>query len=83
MITKDFSASRPASSAGRFCRNDKNNDMRAYLNIVKNILENGFRKPNRTGVDTLAVAGAMFEHDMSKGFSLLTTKKIPFRLVAT
>ena len=57
--------------------------MRAYLEIVQNILENGFRKPNRTGVDTLAVAGAMFTHDMTEGFPLLTTKKIPFRLVAS
>jgi len=46
-------------------------------------LENGARKENRTGVDTLAIAGAMFEHDMSKGFPLLTTKKVPFRLVAS
>ena len=56
--------------------------MRAYLNIVKSILENGERKPNRTGVDALAVAGRMFEHDMSKGFPLLTTKKMPFKVVA-
>ena len=46
-------------------------------------MENGARKENRTGVDTLAIAGAMFEHDMSKGFPLLTTKKVPFRLVAS
>ncbi len=57
--------------------------MQNYLGIVKNILENGIRKENRTGVDTLAIAGAMFEHDMAKGFPLLTTKKIPFRLVSS
>jgi thymidylate synthase len=57
--------------------------MRAYLNIVKNILENGERKPNRTGVDTIALAGAMFEHDMSRGFPLLTTKKMPFKCIAS
>lgn len=56
--------------------------MRAYLEIVKYILENGERKPNRTGVDALAVAGRMFEHDMSQGFPLLTTKKVPFKVVA-
>lgn len=56
--------------------------MRAYLDIVKYILENGERKPNRTGVDALAVAGRMFEHDMSAGFPLLTTKKMPFKIVA-
>jgi thymidylate synthase len=34
-------------------------------------------------VDALTVAGAMFEHDMAEGFPLLTTKKVPFRLVAS
>lgn len=57
--------------------------MQAYLNIVKTILEKGERKTNRTGVDALSIAGAMFEHDMSRGFPLLTTKKVPFRLVAS
>ena len=57
--------------------------MQAYLDLVKNILERGERKENRTGIDTIAIAGAMFEHNMSKGFPLLTTKKVPFRLVAT
>lgn len=57
--------------------------MQAYLDIVRKILQEGVRKANRTGVDTLAIAGAMFEHDMSKGFPLLTTKKVPFRNIAT
>ncbi|MDR0624364.1 MAG: thymidylate synthase [Treponema sp.] len=57
--------------------------MKAYLDIVRNILDRGFRKKNRTGVDALTVAGAMFEHDMAAGFPLLTTKKVPFRLVAS
>jgi len=57
--------------------------MRAYLDIVKNILEHGERKANRTGTDTIAIAGAMFEHDMANGFPLLTTKKTPFKMVAS
>src|SRR3989344_4539336 len=57
--------------------------MEAYLNIVRKILSEGVRKSNRTGVDTIAIAGAMFEHDMSQGFPLLTTKKVPFRNIAT
>ncbi|PJA89829.1 MAG: thymidylate synthase [Candidatus Magasanikbacteria bacterium CG_4_9_14_3_um_filter_32_9] len=57
--------------------------MKQYLDIVKNVLENGERKPNRTGVDTIAIAGTFFEHDMSKGFPMLTTKKVPFGLVAS
>ena len=57
--------------------------MKAYLEIVRRILAEGERKESRTGIDTIAIAGAMFEHDMAKGFPLLTTKKTPFRLVAT
>lgn len=57
--------------------------MQAYHDIVKMILEKGEQKSNRTGTDTIAIAGAMFEHDMSTGFPLLTTKKVPFRLIAT
>jgi thymidylate synthase len=57
--------------------------MKAYLEIVNKILTSGFRKTNRTGVDALTIAGAMFEHDMASGFPLLTTKKVPFRLVTS
>ncbi len=57
--------------------------MKAYLDIVKRILNEGTRKTNRTGTDAIAIAGSMFEHDMSEGFPLLTTKSVPLRLVAS
>jgi thymidylate synthase len=57
--------------------------MKQYLGIIKTILEKGEKKDDRTGTGTLAIAGAMFEHDMKNGFPLLTTKKTPFRLIAT
>jgi thymidylate synthase len=57
--------------------------MQSYLNLVQHILDNGAVKENRTGVDAITVAGAMFEHDMAEGFPLLTTKTIPFRLIAS
>ena len=57
--------------------------MKQYLDIVNKVLTEGRWKKNRTGIDTLAIPGARFEHDMSQGFPLLTTKKIPFRLVAS
>lgn len=57
--------------------------MKAYLDIVRRILDEGERKENRTGMDAITIAGAMFEHDMANGFPLLTTKKVPFRLVAS
>lgn len=57
--------------------------MQTYLDIVRRVLEIGERKPNRTGTDTIAIAGALFEHDMSTGFPMLTTKKVPFKVVAS
>jgi thymidylate synthase len=38
---------------------------------------------NRTGVSAYTIAGAIFEHDMKYGFPLLTTKKVPFKMVAS
>ena len=55
--------------------------MQSYHNLARHILENGVRKQNRTGIDTLSVSGMMFEHDMSTGFPLLTTKKMPFKTI--
>ncbi len=55
--------------------------MERYLDILKRILNEGVRKKNRTGIDTIAIAGAMFEHDMKDGFPLLTTKKVPYKNV--
>lgn len=57
--------------------------MKTYLDIVKKVLENGEKVETRQGTPAYTIAGAMFEHDMSKGFPLLTTKKVPLRLVAT
>lgn len=57
--------------------------MQNYLSIVKKVLEEGEAKTDRTGVGTIAIAGAIFEHDMARGFPLLTTKKMPFKVIAT
>lgn len=57
--------------------------MRAYLDIVKKILEEGKKVETRQGTPALTIAGAYFEHDMSKGFPLLTTKKTSLRLIAS
>ncbi|HLC91226.1 MAG TPA: thymidylate synthase [Candidatus Nanoarchaeia archaeon] len=57
--------------------------MKAYLDIVRKVLEKGVQKQDRTGTGTIAIAGAMLEHDMAEGFPLLTTKKVPFRLIAS
>lgn len=57
--------------------------MKEYLNIVKTVLENGEKVSTRQGIPAYTIAGAIFEHDMSKCFPLLTTKKVSFRLIAS
>ena len=51
--------------------------MQAYLNIVKKNLEQGEYKNDRTGTGTLAMAGAMFEHNMDEGFPTYSPLKSP------
>lgn len=55
--------------------------MEAYLNILRKILEEGVRTGDRTGVGTIAIPGATFEHDMADGFPLLTTKRMATRSI--
>ncbi len=55
--------------------------MKQYHDLVKNVLENGVRKENRTGTDTISSFAEFYKVDLSKGFPLLTTKKVFFRSV--
>ncbi|MFD4928739.1 thymidylate synthase [Peribacillus butanolivorans] len=57
--------------------------MRAYLDLLEDLMENGIQKGDRTGTGTLSVFGRQLRFDLSKGFPLLTTKRVPFRLVAS
>lgn len=57
--------------------------MQNYHQLIQHILDTGEVKQNRTGVDAITIAGAFFEHDMSTGFPLLTTKHVPLRLIAS
>ena len=57
--------------------------MQAYLDLVRRILDQGVVTQNRTGFDALTIPGALFEHDLSRGYPLLTTKTVSFRLVAS
>jgi thymidylate synthase len=53
----------------------------AYLNLLRDILENGARKSDRTGTGTLSVFGRMLRHDLQAGFPLLTTKKLHLKSI--
>lgn len=53
-----------------------------YLKLLKDILENGTEKETRNG-NTISVFGRQIRHDMSKGFPLLTTKKMYWKGIVT
>lgn len=50
--------------------------MKEYIELVKTVMDNGIRKKSRTGIDTISYFGAFYKVDLSKGFPLLTTKKM-------
>jgi thymidylate synthase len=60
-----------------------NNLDKQYLDLLQDILDNGVAKQDRTGTGTISVFGRQIRHKMSEGFPLLTTKKMPFRLIVT
>jgi thymidylate synthase len=53
-----------------------------YLEICRHILENGTRKDDRTGTGTLSTFGYQMRFNLADGFPLLTTKRVPFRIIA-
>jgi thymidylate synthase len=52
-----------------------------YLNLLRDILDNGARRDDRTGTGTLGVFGRQMRFDLAKGFPLLTTKKLHLRSI--
>jgi thymidylate synthase len=53
-----------------------------YLNLVRDIMDNGVARADRTGTGTLGLFGRQIRFDLSRGFPLLTTKKVHFKSIA-
>jgi len=60
-----------------------NNLDKNYQELLKDILDNGVIKDDRTGTGTLSVFGRQIRHKMSEGYPLLTTKKMAFKTMVT
>ena len=54
----------------------------SYEDMLREVLMEGSSRPDRTGTGTTSLFGGRIEYDLRNGFPLITSKRVPFRLVA-
>jgi thymidylate synthase len=54
--------------------------MENYNNLIRDILDNGIDKPDRTGIGSRSVFGRMLRWDLADSFPLQTTRRVPLRI---
>lgn len=54
----------------------------SYETMLREVLMEGSSRPDRTGTGTTSLFGGRIEYDLRNGFPLITSKRVPFRLVA-
>ena len=55
--------------------------MKQYIELLEKIKQEGIEKSDRTGTGTKSIFGYQMRFDLSKGFPILTTKRVPFGLI--
>ena len=55
--------------------------MDCYLSLLKDVIDNGSRKEDRTGTGTISVFGRQLRFDLGDGFPILTTKRLHFKSI--
>ena len=59
------------------------NSENAYLNALRDILETGEHRPDRTGVGTISKFGLQLKFDLQEGFPAITTKRLAWKSVVS
>ena len=54
----------------------------SYEEMLREVLMEGSSRPDRTGTGTTSLFGGRIEYDLRNGFPLITSKRVPFRIVA-
>ena len=53
-----------------------------YEDLLRDVMENGTHRPDRTGTGTRSVFGRQLRYDLSQGFPLITTKRVHMKSIA-